>query len=531
MVALAGPASNIVLAFGASVLLSWVFDSRGTVGITSVDGFLTWVVQLNLLLAVFNLIPVPPLDGGNVLAGFVPESVARMIDHMRPWGFLILYAMLFTGVLWCDRRSGLQCVPEVAACDGETTGRVGHAADRPAAPRPPGRCAPELGGPAGAVRLLLLRGRLARADERLRGHRPDRRERARQRGRLDRRRASIPNDRPSSSSRSCPSTPSSTCCCRWSTPIPWLERVPTYKEQIEQLTDRDLSTHRLPRLSAAPDGRRHHLRRALRAGGRGPGAAPRALARGRAAVPQLLRRGLRRAAAAAHADAAPAGSRQPQDEQELRQHHRPVRRPGRRASRRSGRCTRTRSASGPTSPARSRATRCSSTTTRSTRHRAEVDDLKARYRAGTVGDVEVKTKLAAAINADARADPRAPRRGPRPAGRPARGPSRRLRPGPGAWPRDDGPRARGREAAILRPDSGSGDVHGRTAAARIRVDPRGLSGPAPNFEGPLDLLLHLIRKHEVEHLRHPDRAHHAAVPRLPRPDAGAGPRRGRASSS
>jgi Zn-dependent protease len=100
MVALAGPASNIVLAFGASVLLSWVFDSRGTVGITSVDGFLTWVVQLNLLLAVFNLIPVPPLDGGNVLAGFVPESVARMIDHMRPWGFLILYAMLFTGVLW-----------------------------------------------------------------------------------------------------------------------------------------------------------------------------------------------------------------------------------------------------------------------------------------------------------------------------------------------------------------------------------------------------------------------------------------------
>ena len=45
------------------------------------------------------MIPVPPLDGGNVLAGFVPESVARLIDQMRPWGFLILYALLFTGVL------------------------------------------------------------------------------------------------------------------------------------------------------------------------------------------------------------------------------------------------------------------------------------------------------------------------------------------------------------------------------------------------------------------------------------------------
>ena len=100
MVALAGPASNVVLAAGASVLLWLVFGSRGAPGIMSADGFLTQVVQLNLLLAVFNMIPVPPLDGGNVLAGFVPEPVARTIDLLRPWGFLILYAMLFTGVLW-----------------------------------------------------------------------------------------------------------------------------------------------------------------------------------------------------------------------------------------------------------------------------------------------------------------------------------------------------------------------------------------------------------------------------------------------
>jgi Zn-dependent protease len=100
MVALAGPVSNLVLAFVAASLLSLVYGSTGAVGIHSPEDFLTWVILVNVLLAVFNMIPVPPLDGGNVLAGFVPEPVARLIDAVRPWGFVVLLGLMFTGVLW-----------------------------------------------------------------------------------------------------------------------------------------------------------------------------------------------------------------------------------------------------------------------------------------------------------------------------------------------------------------------------------------------------------------------------------------------
>jgi Zn-dependent protease len=56
-------------------------------------------VLLNVLLAVFNMVPVPPLDGGNVLMGLVPASGAALIDRLRPFGFILLYALMLTGVL------------------------------------------------------------------------------------------------------------------------------------------------------------------------------------------------------------------------------------------------------------------------------------------------------------------------------------------------------------------------------------------------------------------------------------------------
>lgn len=102
IVAVAGPVSNLILAMLGSVALG-VLAGTGSLPRAESQVLLYTTllvfVQMNVLLAVFNMLPVPPLDGGNVLAGLVPESFARVIDLMRPWGFLILYALLFTGVL------------------------------------------------------------------------------------------------------------------------------------------------------------------------------------------------------------------------------------------------------------------------------------------------------------------------------------------------------------------------------------------------------------------------------------------------
>ncbi len=101
VVAMAGPVSNLLIAIVAAVGLQlWLGAGGGTLGVSTPASVLGLAVQLNVLLAVFNLLPIPPLDGGNVLAGLVPEHLARVIDLIKPYGFLILYAMLFTGTLW-----------------------------------------------------------------------------------------------------------------------------------------------------------------------------------------------------------------------------------------------------------------------------------------------------------------------------------------------------------------------------------------------------------------------------------------------
>lgn len=102
LVAAAGPAANLVMAIGWGLVvqlagalpvnLEWVADPLHYMGLGGIFA--------NVLLMVFNLLPLPPLDGGRVAVGLLPGPWAWRLSRVEPYGFFILIGLMITGLLW-----------------------------------------------------------------------------------------------------------------------------------------------------------------------------------------------------------------------------------------------------------------------------------------------------------------------------------------------------------------------------------------------------------------------------------------------
>jgi len=103
LVTAAGPVSNLILAVAAAAALRVIpVDGASLFGLEvarPIAMIATQALVLNVLLAVFNMLPIPPLDGGQILMALLPPRVSLRLRFLYQYGFLILMGLLLTGVL------------------------------------------------------------------------------------------------------------------------------------------------------------------------------------------------------------------------------------------------------------------------------------------------------------------------------------------------------------------------------------------------------------------------------------------------
>lgn len=102
LVAIAGPASNLLMAiaWGLIAKLASLLPTSMELISTPLGYMSLFGILINTVLMVFNLVPIPPTDGGRIITSLLPPKIAYNVSRIEPYGMFILIALLFSGLLW-----------------------------------------------------------------------------------------------------------------------------------------------------------------------------------------------------------------------------------------------------------------------------------------------------------------------------------------------------------------------------------------------------------------------------------------------